>query len=77
MITREDELRKLAITGLKMGNHIVQRHLTNKGNNITTAAHHVLEDWRTSQPNQRVAYVKLCKALKDVKMAFYINKALR
>ena len=75
VITGPVELRTLAIRGLKKGEYQIQTHLRNKSD-IREAVHAVLKDWHKSQTNSKVAYLKLCHALKESKMQYYVNHIL-
>ena len=76
LFTREEDLYTFATIGLEMDDHEIERHVTNKRDCITLAAHGVLKDWRKSQPTADVAYDKLCEALRCVNMSYYIGQAL-
>ena len=76
-ITRTDELRSLAIYGLKIEDPTINKNLHNE-KDISEAAYQVLRQWRTSQTNDKVAYMNLCEALKDedVNMEGHIQNVL-
>ena len=76
MMTDTEELRFLAIYGLKMEQHLVTRHLQNHQNDITGAAYKILSQWRTSQTNDTTAYKNLQQALLDNNMKYFIENAL-
>ena len=62
-ITSEMDLKKLAIFGLKISDHLVDKHLHDKKGEISSAAHKVLQDWRKSIESPKVAYKVLWEAL--------------
>ena len=55
-----------------MGLNEIDRHITNE-RDISTAAYHVLSNWRKSQENNTVAYKNLCDALKMANMELKIQ----
>ena len=61
-ITSNTDLNKLAIHGLRIPDYMVQKHITNE-NDISSAAHRVLQDWRTSKESDKVAGNQLWEAL--------------
>ena len=63
-ITSKAEVRNLAMNGLGMKAENVQHHLANSPSDIKTAMLHIMREWRNSQHDDRIAYIKLCRALK-------------
>ena len=76
MLTEMPQPRALALRGLKMEVHEFNRHFANNPKDISSAVFGMLRTWRTSQPDEVVAYTKMCQALKDTKMESLITKAL-
>ena len=68
-ITSDAELKNLAISGLKMDDRLVEKHINNEKGDISSAAHKVLQDWRKSIENPRVAYNQLYEALSVAEMS--------
>ena len=66
-IDRRDKLQKIAIRGLNIESHIVQRHPINHPMDITTAAHNVLLHWRKHYEDSTEANTVLCDALTKCK----------
>ena len=62
-ITNTTELRKLAVTGLRIPGHIIDRHLQNNSTDISSAAHAVLTEWAKSKETPQAAYRELVQAL--------------
>ena len=73
---KKSDVLKLGVNGLGLQTTGVKTSLHNNAGDITMAMHDVLEGWRTSQKNDRVAYVNLCEALNAVDMNSIINKVL-
>ena len=73
------DLLSLGTLGLDMKEEVLAGHLQNKKTDIHMAAYGVLREWRTSQPNRKAAYVKLCEALRheDVDMESLIEEVLQ
>ena len=67
-ITRMSDMRKLAMKGLHMKLHLMDRHISNHPNDISTAMYHTLNDWRKAQPDNRTAYINLHQALEHAGM---------
>ena len=61
--TSNADLKKLAVFGLKMEKHLVEKHINNEKGDISSAAHKVLQDWRKSIENPKVVYKQLYDAL--------------
>ena len=76
-INSESDLRDLATLGLGVRDPTIGKNLHNK-KDINEAAYQVIMHWRTGQDNDKIAYVKLCEALRDedVGMASYIKSVL-
>ena len=62
-LTSNADLKKLAISGLNMDVHSVEQHINNEKGDISTAAHKVLQDWKKSIEDPKVAYNQLYEAL--------------
>ena len=75
-MTSEEDLHKLAITGLGMTLDKVTIHITNNSNSITMAALSVLKYWRISKTNRQVAFREMCNALNKAEMNSYIYEIL-
>ena len=65
-IDKRELLQAIAIRGLNIESHIVQRHLTNHPMDITTATHNVLLHWRKQYEDQHEAHTDICNALRSV-----------
>ena len=68
-LVRESYLRLLAVQALKISSNVVDKRLSNSPNDITAAAHRVLNDWLKTTQNRRVAYKELRDALHSVGLA--------
>ena len=77
-ISREIGILTLAIVGLNMDENVVEGMLKDK-NEIHMVVHGVLKVWRRSQTDSKIAYTKLCAALrnKDVNMVSLIGETLQ
>ena len=53
-ITSDADLKIFAIHGLRIPDYMVQKHITNESD-ISYAAHEVLQDWKKSKENDKVA----------------------
>ena len=73
LIAIESDVWNLGLQGLKLKDHMIQRHLTNYKHDITVAAYHMLAQWRHSQTDDHVAYRNICYALMDANMHNLIN----
>ena len=67
-IVTQSQLMTLALIGLKVERHRVERCLTNHKDDISVATHAVLKEWNDSQEDKKFAYKSLCKALESAKM---------
>ena len=65
------DLRDLAITGLNMDSHIVNKHINKSQGDTTAAAYSFIKEWKESQPNERVAYTRMNEALTNIDKSFY------
>ena len=63
--------------GLRMDSTVVDTALHNNRDAITEAAYIVIKRWRDSQPNKTTAYMKICEALRNVKMDMLIIETLQ
>ena len=68
-ITSDADLKKLAISGLKMDGHLVEKHINNEKGDISSAAHKVLQDWRKSKESDKVAGSELWEAMGVAEMS--------
>ena len=73
IITTGADLRKLGLLGLKLDGHIVQKHLTNNKQDITSAAFELVIEWRKNQSHNSAAYKNICYALIDAGLELFIN----
>ena len=71
-ISHESELRTLGTQGLGVSLNQIDRHITNN-RDISSAAYHVLSNWRKTHENNTVAYKKVCDALKMANMELKIQ----
>ena len=71
-IATESELRMLGTQGLNVGLHEIDKQITNN-RNISSAAYHVLYNWRKTQEDNTVAYKNLCDALKSANLELKIQ----
>ena len=65
------DLRDLAIAGLKMDSHVINRHINRSQGDTTAAAYSFIKEWKDSQPNARVAYTTINAALTSIDKSFY------
>ena len=70
--SREMDIHDLAENGLAMDVYVVNGCLHNN-RDINMAMHDVLQKWRVSQSNGKVAYANLCAALEKVGMGDLIR----
>ena len=75
VLVDQDDLRKLALNGLKVKPHVLRKHISNSREKYTEAAYNLLEDWLKQQKNRQVAYRKLIAALEDVELSQLIEEA--
>ena len=73
-INSKQELRVLATKGLEMEDYELEAVSQNK--DLLTASNKLLKSWNKEIPDRKIAYSKLCKALKSVNMAFYVENVL-
>ena len=71
-LTNKSDLRRLAVIGLQMKEHVVDSKISSNTNDMESAAYNVLKTWRNSQENIATAHRKLRNALKKVNMKFLI-----
>ena len=71
-LTNRAEIRLLAMNGLGIKKHIVEKHFHDE-TDITEAAYRILDEWCKNQRSPRNAYDRLCKTLKEVNMSSYIE----
>ena len=74
----ELDIITLGTIGLKIKDEVIDRHLQDN-KNINMAARAMLNSWKVSQPDAKVAYERLCEALrhKDVDMKSLIKEVLQ
>ena len=73
-LTQKENLRKLAILGLRIEASTMQKHLANNPNDISAAAFSLLTEWRNTQDNKRIAFTNLCDALERSEMRVFTNE---
>ena len=66
-VEEEDEYLKLAKSALKMQDYEWESCLE-KNKDLIMATYNILHKWRNSQPDRKVTFEKLSKALKEVDM---------
>ena len=59
-----EELENLAVIGLELDEDVVAGHLRNYSGDIHSAAKAVFKEWRMRQDNRKIAFNKMCTALK-------------
>ena len=69
------DLRDVAFRGLGLPSTTVDMHIQSNQSRICEAAYNLLKDWRSTQPNLRIAYANMVKALENADRALY-KKAL-
>ena len=69
------EVRYLAVSGLGMAAHLVDR-LLESNPDVTEAMRHILMEWKKSQQNAQIAYVNLCRGLKRANMDLLIANVM-
>ena len=72
--TDYNHLLTLAVTGLRMSNPRVMKHINNHKDNITQVAHKLLIEWRNEQPNRRKARAEIVKALENSSLQLFITE---
>ena len=74
----EMDIFTLGTLGLGMKDEVIERHL-HDNRSINMAARAMLNTWKASQPDAKVAYERLCQALrhKDVDMKSLIHEVLQ
>ena len=75
----DDEILSLTVIGLGMKDDVVEGHMRNHRHDIHGAVYKILKDWRNSQDDFKIAYQKLCAALRhdQVNKHAYIRLALQ
>ena len=78
-LNKEMDIQTLGTIGLDMKEETIEGHLKDYKSEINMAALGMLRTWMRSQPDGKIAYRKLCEALKhpDVDMAFLIKEVLQ
>ena len=56
-----------------MKTHEEQKHFQNNSNDICTAAHNILSEWRNTQRTEAAVFANLREALERVNMAAFIE----
>ena len=74
--TNKQDLRDVAIKGLKIAGKTVSKHIQNNSNNINDAAYTLFQEWRNTQENVNIAYDKMRQALEKAQKP-YFKKALK
>ena len=74
-LTKKIDILTLGTIGLDMKEEVIEGQLKDNESEINMAALAMLKTWMRSQPDGKIAYRKLCEALKhpDVDMAFLIK----
>ena len=77
-INKKIDILTLATIGLDMDEYVVEGILKDNKDEIHMAVHGVLKVWRRSEPDSKIAFKKLCEALrnKDVNMESFIEECL-
>ena len=76
-ITNENDLRHLAIKGLKLQGFSIDTKLHDKHDSINEAALQVLNEWKNKNPDPFQAYDALCDALTNAGMRGLIWEVLK
>ena len=70
--TDTEMLRSLTITGLNMGDHVIDSRINNH-QKINEAAHECLKEWRLNEQHSHVTCSKLIKALDIVGLSSLVH----
>ena len=73
-LTNPGDLKTLAYQGLKLESHEIESAISNKPNDIQSAAHEILKIWQKQQSNEKKAYSKLVAALTECKMHMLVSQ---
>ena len=73
-LNNKEDLANLAILGLGIEENKVDTALQNHPGDINSAANQILKQWRNGYENTANAYSILCKALRKVKLDYYIKR---
>ena len=73
-ITDYGTLRELAYRGLKLKSDRIESAITNKQNDIQSAANNLLNTWFKNQNNREEAFSNLHKALKECQLEILANE---
>ena len=65
------DLRDVAFRGLGIPSTTVDMHIQINQSRICEAAYHLLKDWRSTQPNLKIAYANMIQALDSADRALY------
>ena len=76
-ISKPFEILTLGQKGLKLGLNVVKTCMHNDKDDVNMAMYNVLEKWRVSQPDPKIAYDNLCEALTVVNMDSLIQEVLQ
>ena len=63
-LTNYGNLRSLAYTGLKVNHHQIESAITNKPNDVQSAAYEILQTWQKQYQNREEAFSHLYSALR-------------
>ena len=77
-LNKKIDILTLGTIGLDMREETIAGQLKDNESEINMAALAMLKTWKRSQPDSKIAYRKLCEALRntDVDMAFLIKDTL-
>ena len=67
-LTNFRDLNNLAYNGLRLEDHQIESVITNKKDDVQSAAHEILRRWLVAQSNRREAYTNLQAALERCQM---------
>ena len=54
-----------------MESHVIDRHINKSQGDTTAAAHSFIKEWKNSQPDGRVAFIKMNEALTNIDKSYY------
>ena len=75
-IKDEEDLMALGVNCLQMPSESV-KYYTVPHSNESDAAFSLLQKWRKDQRNNVEAHAKLCQALEDTNMEFYLSSVIK
>ena len=76
-ISKKIDILTLGRTGLKLDLSVVEAAIVNNNDDVNMAMYEVLKSFRVSQPDAKIAYDNLCKALTAVNMDSLIQEVLQ